>query len=302
MKLTSAKKRGCAYWLRLLIVGLVGGLLVACAGIEVVYIDGLTRPALHPVCCKTPADFGLDYQNVTLTAADGVNLSGWYVPSKNRAAVILLHGYGGDRTWMLDQIRILGRRGYGALAYDLRAHGESGGALRTFGWLDAEDVKSALAFLQTRKEVDPARIGILGFSIGGQVAIRATAENNAIRAVVADDPGFVRIEDAPPLISWYENVVYAVNWIDNRGVELRTGVPAPPGIVPVVGKIAPRPILFIATGQAEGYRLVKHFYDLAGEPKSFWQIPEAAHGEQVGLRPQEYEYKISSFFDAALLK
>jgi hypothetical protein len=55
--------------------------------------------AAHPMRLKqpplTPADATLSYQDVSLTTKDGLKLTAWYIPGKNRAAVILVHGLGG---------------------------------------------------------------------------------------------------------------------------------------------------------------------------------------------------------------
>ncbi len=300
MKLSLSKKRGCGYWFRLLLFGLVVGLPAICGTIEVLYVEGATRPAPSPPCCITPGDLGLSYESVTFTS-DGIKFAGWYIPSRNRAAVILLHGYGNNRAMMLGQAQLLAQQGYGVLLYDLRGHGESGGTMRAYGWQDANDVNGALDYLQTRADVDQTRIGILGFSIGGQIAIRAAAQNQRLKAVIADDPGFVTGDDAPPPASFTEWPIYAMTWVDCKGIELRTGVTPPPGVVRVIGQIAPRPLLLIATGQDMGYRLIQHYYDLAGEPKTLWQIPETYHGGELSARPQEYAQRVTAFFDQALL-
>jgi pimeloyl-ACP methyl ester carboxylesterase len=145
------------------------------------------------------------------------------------------------------------------------------------------------------------RIGIFGFSVGGQIAIRAAAETDLIRAVFADEPGFVTIKDAPPPIATWEILLYTSNWIDYKGMQLWTGVQEPPGIVEVIDKLAPRPIILVATGGL-GNRLIHHYYDLAKEPKTLWEIPEASHGESLSARPQEYEEKLVSFYENALLR
>ncbi len=295
-------KRGCRYYLRLLSVACIGGLLVFCGGCEIMYVESMTVPLPSTPCCLTPADLGLSYENVTISSVDNVQLSGWYIPSQNRAAVILLHGYGSNRAMMLPTAQALARHGYGVLLYDLRAHGQSSGAWRTMGWLDLNDIPAALAFLQHRQDVNPERIGIHGFSVGGQIAIRAGAQYNAIKAVIAEEPGFVKIEDAPaPKPDLIELGAYAMNWVDERGIELRTGVPAPTGIADLIGKIAPRPIFIMGSGGSLSDRLAAHFYDLAGNPKTLWQVPETYHGGIPQARPQEYESKIVSFFDQALL-
>ena len=74
-----------------------------------------------------------DLRDVTLHTSDGLTLRGWFSPGTRRAAVILIHGDGGDRTQLLPQAFVLARHGYGFLAYDSRAHGESDGDRTTWG-------------------------------------------------------------------------------------------------------------------------------------------------------------------------
>jgi len=75
-------------------------------------------------------------------------------------------------------------------------------------------------------------------------------------------------------------------------------------IVVSAPEIAPRPVPWIAAGPANeiGYWLVRHFYDGASEPKEWWHVPEAGHGQIPRLRSEEYGERIVSFFDAALLQ
>lgn len=302
MKLTTSKKRGWRYWLRLLLVGLVGGLVMFYLGYIVLIVNSLARPVRNPPCCITPADLGLDFEEVAFTSSDGVTLSGWYIPSRNRAAVILLHGYGGNRLEMIWRADMLARHGYGVLLYDQRASGESGGDVRSYGWFDVNDVAAALDFLQSRDDVDPERIGILGFSVGGQVALRAAAQTDRIKAVAADGPSMAIIQDVFAPASLRERMTIATVWIGDKFLAWRTGVPAPPGVTEGIADIAPRPILLISTGQDYEQRQAQHYYDLAGEPKTLWEIPEAGHGGGPAAQPEEYENKIVTFFDQALLE
>jgi len=187
------------------------------------------------------------------------------------------------------------------LLYDRRAHGESGGDQRTLGWQDVGDVDAALTFLRTQTEVDPARIGIWGFSLGGQVALRAAAEMEGIAAVLAEEPGFVTIQDLPTRTSLFEQLDTFTWWIGLKVLAWRSGVSAPPGVTEVIDSIAPRPIFFISTNTDMGHRIVNHYYDLAGEPKTLWQIPETTHGGGLSTRPDEFEERVVSFFNEALL-
>ena len=295
-----SKRRGCRYWLKLLIVGVIGGLSIGYVAFVLISAEMLIQPAHASLGGVTPADRGLAYEDVTLATSDGLTLKGWYLPSHNGAAIILLHGYGGNRLEMLDRAALLAKHGYGVLLYDERASGESDGDKRTFGWLDVNDVPLALSYLHTRSEIDPQRIGILGFSIGGQIALRAAAQSDQIDAVIAEEPGFARISDVPD-IPTLEDKFYVVGyWVGENWLSLRTGVPIPEGVLPALPRIAPRPILFIATGQDYGRTLVRYFFDEAGEPKHWWEVPETTHGGSPQARPEEYEQIVVGFLDRVL--
>lgn len=284
-------------------MGLFGGITLGYIAAIAIYIEATVRPAPSSICCLTPAEVKFNYEAVTFTSEDQVTLSGWYIPSRNRAAVIVLHGYGGNRLEMMARAEFLARHEYGVLLYDLRGHGESDGNLRTYGWLDVQDVSAALGFLQNQENIDPNRIGILGFSIGGQIALRAAAQHELLKAVVADGPSLARTEDAPLPDSLFEQVSHTIAWVIDRILEWRTGETAPSGVVEVISKIAPRPVLLIATGQdATELRIAEHFYEQAGDPKTLWQIPEAGHGGGLMSRPDEYEQTVIKFFNQRLLE
>ena len=67
-------------------------------------------------------------------------------------------------------------------------------------------------------------------------------------------------------------------------------------------RIAPRPILFIATGQDYGRTQVQYFFDKASEPKAWWEVPETSHGGSPIAQPDEYERVVVGFFDRTLTK
>ncbi len=229
-------------------------------------------------------------------------LSGWYVPSHNGAAIIMLHGYDGTRVGVLPQAMMLAEAGYGVLLYDMRGHGESSPVVRSMGWADVVDVATAVTWLQSRNGVDPDRIGIFGFSTGGQVALRAAAQLQTIQAVVADGPALATNADSPPLESIGENIIKIGNGIVYKGVEWRTGFSQPEAIVDTIANIAPRPLLLFAGAANEiEPRIVQNYYDHALEPKAIWVITEADHGGGPKAQPEEYTAKLVSFFDAALL-
>jgi pimeloyl-ACP methyl ester carboxylesterase len=153
----------------------------------------LVQPPRLPLQ-HTPADFGIEtWEDVVITAVDHISLAGWYIPpDKNGLTLIYLHGLGSNRDSMLPQAAMLARHGYGALLLDLRAHGASGGDKSTWGMMEAEDVKTAVATLQSRPETQ--QIGLIGHSMGGAIAIRTASQLPDIHLLVVES-SYTRLAD-----------------------------------------------------------------------------------------------------------
>lgn len=262
--------------------------------------DAFLHPRRAPVV-GTPADRGLDYREVAFTTVDGLTLRGWYLPSTNGAAILVGHGIGGARS--LGPAEALARHGYGVLAFDWRAHGESDGDLCTFGYHEVRDVEGALAWVQAQPGVDPERIGMLGESMGAVAAIRAAAQLPQIKAVVAASP-YADLEEAIRNV-WQGTGLPAFPFVPLQIAlgELRTGLDLD-ALQPLsdVVAISPRPILILAGGQdpITGPEAGKRLYAAAGEPKELWFEPEAGHLSFLSSFPKEYETRVVGFFDWAL--
>jgi uncharacterized protein len=180
-------QRGKHYTRNLLIRFCIGLFIALFVVVPVVLAYFISHPRRYEVCCFTPADIGLTYETITFPASDGVKLSGWYIPSKNGAAIIAVHANDGNRTGVIYHTQFLAEQGYGVLLFDVRGYGESEGSLFPYpaGGM-AEDVVGAVNYLKARPEVNPKRIGALGLSLGAIIVLRAAAESSDIRAVVAD--------------------------------------------------------------------------------------------------------------------
>lgn len=258
----------------------------------------LTVPLKSAVCCLEMA-----HEDIHFQTADGLALSGWYVPSKNGAVVILLHTYYADRRQTQPVAEMLVRHGYGVLMYDQRASGESQGDVRSLGWLDIPDVAQAVAFLRSRPDVDENRIGVYGCSMGGAIALAAMAADPAIAAVAADAPSLLTFDEARPQIGdpgWGMNL--PINALYYSFVSLRAGVSPPTSTHNAAQSITPRPLLLISSGQPGERARVDALYAAAGEPKTHWHIPNAGHCGGPLAQPQEYEQHLVDFFDSTLLE
>lgn len=118
---------------------------------------------------STPEEVGLNYQDVQLTAADGVKLHGWWVPHPSpRATVLLLHGNAGNISHRTDLLRFLHECGVDVLIIDYRGYGRSEGKPTENGTY--ADAMAAWRYLLDERGVSPGRIVLHGRSLGGAVA------------------------------------------------------------------------------------------------------------------------------------
>lgn len=291
------------WWGRVLAILAVIALLGTCLAAlgQAVAATVVPRTSLGP---DTPARHGLAAVDATFRTADGVTLSGWYIPSVNGAAVALLHGSGSTRSAVLDQAAVLARHGYGVLLFDARGHGRSGGSAMDFGWYGDQDLAAAVTYLSSRPGVDGRRIGAVGLSMGGEEAIGAAAVDPRIRAVVAEgatgrvaaDHGWLSDE-----YGWRGVVQEGLEWLTTSCTALLTPAAEPPALRDAVAAAAPRPILLIAGGAAPDEAIADR-YIRSGSPANvqLWVAPDAGHTAALPADPQEWEQRVSAFLDAAL--
>jgi MYXO-CTERM domain-containing protein len=260
----------------------------------VAYVVTHTARAVVP-----PNHLGVAHEDVKFETSDGLELEGWYIPSRNGAAVIAFPGRNGPQK----QARMLARHGYGVLLFDRRGEGESDGEPNIFGWGGERDVKAAIAFLQRRPDVDPDRIGGIGLSVGGEMMLEAAAETDQLAAVVSEGAGPRAYSDEMDQdLSGTEKLMNAVpSAIKTASLAVLTNQAPPANLKDLVGRIAPRPILLIAAPNSpNGEDLNRGYYKAAGEPKTLWEIPESKHVGGLAARPAEYERRVIGFFDEAL--
>ena len=242
------------------------------------------------------------YRPVTFTASDGLRLSGWHVPSKNRAAVILVHGGGGDRTGAIRHAELLVRHGYGVLLYDSRGRGESEGSPVGFGWGWRNDVAGALAFLRRQSGVDDRRIGALGLSRGADVLIGVAAERRELAAVVADGATISSFADYRNARGLDEAAPFY--WTTFVAVRVLSGTSPGDPLEELVADVSPTPLLLVATGGSlpEELGVNRIYAEAAQEPVELWELPGVNHTAAIRERPKKYERRVIGFFEDALLR
>lgn len=238
-------------------------------------------------------ELGVPYESVAVITSDSIDLSAFYVPSKNRAAVILFPGATNP-----GEARMLVRHGYGVLLLTPRGQGSSEGD--TVRWAGDRDLHGGLDYLRRRPDVDPDRIGAIGFSIGGEMLLEAAAQSNGFKAVISEGAGSrVGDEDlsgpgrltGEPMLAM---MTAAVTVFGNHG--------PPPPIVDRIGRISPTPVFLIHAPIGIGGESTRQpkYYAAAGNPKAIWEVPGSKHTGGFEAQPKEYERRVIAFFDAAL--
>ena len=244
------------------------------------------------------SSLGIPHLEVGIETADGRELSGWYVPSRNRTAVLVMHGSGGSRERVAAHVRMLARHGYGVLAVDNPGNGESQGHSNGLGHNAQPAVDAALGWLTRRPDVDPRRIAAFGSSLGAEVLLEAAAREPRLRAVVADGPA--RPGDASDVSrpALPQRAFVAV-WLQAvRGI---SGMREAPSLKRLMPRIAPRPVLLIAGGGAPDEIPVNRAYREAGGPTAqLWELPDTGHTAGLRTHPAEYERRVTGFLDRAL--
>ena len=159
------------------------------------------KPFQSPVF-DDPKNYDLDYENVTFTAEDGVELSGWLIKGDSDKVIIQSHfgvqcsrsGYtpegkgfikGADEdVCFLRQAKYLNQAGYTVLMYDFRNHGSSDpGTVPYVSWgsEEAKDIIAAVNYIATHADYKDAAIGLLSICMGQGASVAAFAAEKGLK-------------------------------------------------------------------------------------------------------------------------
>ncbi|PWU01814.1 MAG: hypothetical protein C5B51_22095 [Terriglobia bacterium] len=273
----------------------------------------VTDNALHPARQLAPAPRAADYvaRNTAsswepgqVTTSDGVTLHAWYfAPLKpNGSVVIALHGVGDTRLGMLSHATFLLTDGFTVLLPDLRGHGESGGAIVTYGIKEAGDVRYWVDWLFQKRGT--ARLYGIGQSLGAAVLLQSLSTEKRFRAVVADSP-FATFEEIsydrlgqisriPPLTFWpliRLGFIYAQL---RYGLDLRQASPS------VAIRATSVPVLLIHGARDTNIPL-RHSEELhAANPNGtqLWVVSGAEHVASLATSPERYISNVIRWFNS----
>ena len=233
---------------------------------------------------------------------DKVQIKGWFIPSEEYSAktVILMHGWGMNRSDILKNTYFLRDLGFNLLYFDFRALGESGGKTSSIGYLELKDVAAAVRFLKETRPQFCEKIGLYGLSMGGMVAICEAAHNPEISCVVAE-ASYYSFRRVVSRWAWVHHKVpyFPLIPIILHYIRKYLGV-NPERYSPKynIPKIAPRPV-FIIHGRYDNLvpaAQAKMLFKKAGEPKEIWLVPGAKHNKCAEVGGFEYKQRLADFF------
>jgi fermentation-respiration switch protein FrsA (DUF1100 family) len=205
---------------------------------------------------STPAELGLDFENVVFKSADGLDLSGWYIPAKNSKLTLLFcHGNGGNMAHRLDSINIFHNLGLNCFIFDYRGYGDSPGKPGEEGtYIDA---MAAYKWLTDEKKIPTEDIIIFGRSLGGSIAAQLATKVEAGALIV--ESAFTSYVDIGK--EYYPYM--PVRWFARFGYRTIDYI-----------KEVRCPVMLIYSGNDEivPYKFGLELYEAANEPKEFIEI------------------------------
>lgn len=301
VRLTAAL--GCLY----LLLSAIAGVVIAEYSLKL-----NRRPIQHraEAVALVRERYHTNLQEVSMTAADGAVLRGWYVhpvPS-NGAAVILLHGITDNREGVAGYAKLFMDNGYSVLLPDARDHGESGGRIATYGLEETDDVHRWVSWIFAN---DPPRSEcVYGFgeSYGAALILQSLAEEQRYCAAVVEssfstarEMSYERVSGPLHLGSWFGHtfgqptIASAVLYARLRyGIDLLQPSPL------VALERSNVPVLLIH-GMKDRNIEARHSIALAKAAPGhvqLWLVPNAGHTGAWAASPYEFETIVLQWFSS----
>jgi len=231
---------------------------------------------------RTPADVGLPFEDLSLHTSDGVEINGWFIPSPGaRTTLLWLHGNGGNLSDTVDRLSQYHQAlRTNIMVIDYREYGRSSGEVSEEGtYLDA---LAAYDYLLTRKEVDPTRIIVFGYSLGSAVAVELSLQRKT-RGLILEAP-FASIEEmAEEEFPWIPVGPLITTRYDTLSKISHLAVP-----------------LLILHGDRDDvvpFEQGREVFEAAQGPKTFYVIAGAGHDNTNVVGGQAYLKMVSDFID-----
>lgn len=299
----------------LLLFLLIGLFLLLSLAVALYTVHNIHRPFPRRVEDSyfiTPFELQIPYRNVKFLASDGVELAGWFLPRKNsRRLVLLLCGRDGRKHRLIGISGGLWRAGFSVFLFDYRGRGESERSRVSVGHYEGRDARAALRKArhlarQVAPKGAPLSIGLLGYSMGGSLALQLAAEKQDLQAVAADCP----FSSLPAIIKERQRrnhfyPYWIALWLTTLIIRWRFGYSIDHiDALSAVGKIAPRPLMLIHAmkDQAVSAAHSRRLYEAAAEPRYLLLEEGAGHCGSYFRDRQRYIDTMVDFFRSSMKK
>ena len=161
-----------------------------------------------------------------VVTSDGIHVAGWYIPaadgaSATAATIVLVHGYGQNKTGILHYAPGLHQR-FNLVAFDERNGGRSTGSQTTLGVLEQKDVRAMIDWVERVKH--PAHLGVFGNSMGAAAAIGEARTDTRVEALALDSMHTRIVYQFEQRLKARGHPPYPGTWATFIGTWLRTGV------------------------------------------------------------------------------
>ena len=157
-----------------------------------VLAQGLSTPPRTPIL-RTPAEYGLEFEEISFETKDGVPIKGWFMPADSDKVIISNHfspanryGFaghlegldfaGGFEVNFLPRYKALHDAGYNVLAYDLRSHGESGeggNGVSGVGYYEWQEVLASIDYIKNRPDTAEKDTSLMSMCMGANATFNA---------------------------------------------------------------------------------------------------------------------------------
>ena len=228
-----------------------------------------------------PSSIGLQFEDVRFETADGIQLSGWFIPCSGARGVILFcHGNAGNISHRLDSIMIFHRLGLDVFIFDYRGYDESEGKPTEHGTY--QDAEAAWQYLIEERQINTSQIIVFGRSIGGALAAWLAQQHRPGGLIL--ESTFTSLRDAAATIYHFPPIRRFVRFEYNTAEHLAR---------------VDCPVLVVHSRDDEimSFHHGQRLFELAMEPKMFLEIT-GTHNEGFIISGRHYEEGLDTFISA----
>lgn len=274
-------------WLLVLITTLAILYTGICFGLHVGQHRLIFKPNQH--LKQTPADWGLDYQEVWLRVPGATGedkIHGWWVPSpvSSSSVLLYLHGNGGNMGSNLNNIMRFQQLGFDQFLIDYRGYGLSKGKFPTESQV-YEDAEIACHYLIEERGINPKDLFVFGHSLGGAIAIELATRHPKMAGLIVEGT-FTSMPDVASYRQIYR--LFPIGLLVHQTFDS-------------ISKLRDLkiPILFIHGSQDDiipeemSYRL----FAVAGDFKELYIVPNGDHNHVAEIAGEAYLKQMERFID-----